>query len=164
LLEGSRLVGQGELLEATTPSDADVRHALQETFEGWVTEKFGQVAAHREWTGKGLRPDLVLRFRDLDGHEQTLVGEVVPRGPQKRDVERTARLMASHAADFGVIIGLDGPSRGAEVSAYEQGRAELGEELWIPRIRMLSTRSLWNWNPDLIPGAIEPETFELIES
>ena len=165
LVEGSRLVGRGELLEATASlNEADVRHALQETFEGWVTEKFGKAAAHREWSGKGLHPDIVLRFRDLDGHEQTLVGEVVPRGPQKRDVERTARLMERQEADFGVIVGLDGPSRAAEVSAYEHGRAELGDGLWIPRIRMLSTRSLWSWNPDLVPGAVEAETFELIES
>ena len=72
--------------------------------------------------------------------------------------------MESLAADFGIIVGLDRPSGGAEVSAYKHGRAELGEGLWIPRIRMLSTRSLWNWDPDLIPGAVEAETFELIES
>jgi hypothetical protein len=164
LIEGSRLVGHGEFVESTSSLDeADLRLALRRTFESWVAERFNHAIAHREQTGNRLSPDLVLRFRDPGGDEEALIGEIVVRGPQKRDVERIARLMDRQEASFGVIIGLGDASPGAEATAYEHGRVEVSAGRWIPRIRILSTRSLFNWDPHLIPDSSEPELLEVIE-
>lgn len=166
IFEATRPVGRGQLLTGPREAvaSAELRRALHEALEDWVTERFGS-KVERAVHGNGrMRPDLIGWFHDNRGDRQALVVEVVARRPRKRDVDRLARMMEEQKASLGLIIALDEPSRAARASAYDHGSVDLGDRQHASRIRMLTIRDLVSGDIALLPGASEPQELQLAVS
>jgi hypothetical protein len=163
VFEGTRPVGRGRLLAGPQEAvvSAELRRALHEALEDWVTERFGSKVERAAHGDGRMRPDLIGWFQDDRGDRQALVVEVVARRPIKRDVVRLARMMEAEGALLGLIVALDEPSRAAHASAYERGSVDLGNGRHVSRIRMLTIRDLISGEIALLPGATEPQELQL---
>jgi hypothetical protein len=163
LFDGTRAVGRGQLLARPQGMHASVelRRALNQAFEDWVTERFGsKVERLAKPTGR-LQPDLAGWFRDGSGERQSLVLEVIARRPWRRDVDRLTRMMKEHGALLGIIVALDEPSQAVRNSVHACGSVDLGAGQHVPRVRILTIRDLASRDVALLPGPAEPQGLQL---
>jgi hypothetical protein len=162
--DAGRHVGTGLLHTAPTPSAAEpeLRKALTDALEEWVVERFGERVTRRPRLGGRLEPDLIAWFNDDEGKRHGLVAEVVARKPRKEDVDRLARMMQLHGASLGVVVALHEPTAATLDAIYRHGTVALSRDLWVPRIRVVTTRDLARDNVQLLPSKRQPEALELL--
>jgi hypothetical protein len=150
----------------TTPTralaDRELRRSIANAFEEWVVERFGDVVRHAARAKSGrLEPDLVALFRDDEGNQQLLVGEILARRPLRRDVERLARMIERHGASLGLVVALDEPSPAVLSEIYRHGTTAISPGTHTPRIRVVTPRELARGDVDLLPAKKTPEILEL---
>lgn len=164
LYEAGRVIGGG-LLRATPTrslSEPELRRALLNALEEWVLERFGEQVERRPRLGKRFEPDLLAWFDDDDGERHALIGEIVARKPARRDVDRLARMMEYHGASFGLLVALDEASAATLDAIHGYGTVALPSEAPVPRIRIVTTRSLVRERVELLPKKRKPTSLQLL--
>lgn len=164
LFDAGRQVGSGSFVSSPwdTASEEQVRRALHSALEEWVIERFSDRVTRSPRSGGKQRPDLLARFHDDAGAGHLLVGEVIGRRPMAEDVERLARIMSELGASLGLIVCLEDPPAHTWSAVYHQGKLQLPGGLWMPRIRLITTRELVRGDVDLLPAHTAPEELELV--
>ena len=163
LFDSGRAIGRGAIRSSLKQSAAEpeLRRALSNALEEWVRERFGERVARRPRLGEPLEPDLIARFDDDEGRSHALIAEVIARRPGKRDIDRLARMMERHSASLGLIVTLEEPTAASLDAIYQHGTIALSGDLWVPRIRIVTTHDIVRENIELLPTKRQPQELEL---
>jgi hypothetical protein len=163
VMDGLRVVGRGAFaaLPPASELERELRQSLAATFHDWVFDRFREKVSHSSAVGPNGEPDLIAWFPAIGGKRHVVVVEVVARRPRKKDVERLMRLMKSHDASFGVVIGAEGPSHGARELILALGTVDVGERTPVPRVRALTSADLLREDVSLLPAVPDPERVEV---
>jgi hypothetical protein len=164
IFDGGHYVGRGVLTSSPQESlsELEVRRALNRALEEWVVERFPNRVTRTSRVAGRRQPDLLARFKDENEVGHLLVAEVVGRRPTALDVDQLVELMADLDASLGLLVGVDEPTPETWNAVYRQGRLELPGGLWIPRLRVLTTRDLAREDVDLLPERRAPDELELL--
>lgn len=152
-----KVIGTPEDLEGARDLALRSEHDGRYQFQYWAVSRVDAQAAQSKKKGADRGVDGIKFFRDLDGKDHKVVVSVKSGKLKPDDIRALNHVRERDAADIGLLISLERPTRGMKTDAAAAGFYESPNGKKYPRVQLLTIEGLLAneeraEHPDYEPG------------